>query len=166
MVVAAANVRGTAIKIGNLPGTRSISAGAQLDATAARLRKAEASGDAIEILASMQAATALELPQGVNLSPEVVDAMRDLRRLINSDPALRRPAVPGAENPRSEQSTAICTAREEPHCRALHGPGARVSTRNTNKVQELQFLESFPQSRSRSYLYLHPFLEFRARFHI
>ena len=90
MVVAAANVRGTAIKIGNLPGTRSISAGAQLDATAARLRKAEASGDAIEILASMQAATALELPQGVNPSPEVVDAMRDLRRLINSDPALRR----------------------------------------------------------------------------
>ena len=77
MVVAAANVRGTAIKIGNLPGTRSISAGAQLDATAARLRKAEASGDAIEILASMQAATALELPQGVNPSPEVVDAMRE-----------------------------------------------------------------------------------------
>ena len=88
-MVAAANVRGTAIKIGNLPGTRSISAGAQLDATAARLRKAEASGDAIEILASMQAATALELPQGVNLSPEVVDAMRDLRRLINSDPVMQ-----------------------------------------------------------------------------
>ena len=45
--------RGTAIQIGNLPGARTVSAKAQLDATAARLRSAEASGDPNEMLAAL-----------------------------------------------------------------------------------------------------------------
>ena len=81
--------RGTAIQIGNLPGARTVSAKAQLDATAARLRAAEASGDPNEMLAALQASTSLDLPDGVAMTPELQKLTATMRQRIGAEPELR-----------------------------------------------------------------------------
>ena len=86
--------RGTAIQIGNLPGARTVSAKAQLDATAARLRAAEASGDPNEMLAALQASTSLDLPDGVAMTPELQKLTATMRQRIGAEPGEPRPKPP------------------------------------------------------------------------
>ena len=82
--------RSAAIQIGNLPGARTVSAKAQLDATAARLRAADASGDPNEMLAALQASTSLDLPDGVAMTPELQKLTATMRQRIGAEPDLRR----------------------------------------------------------------------------
>jgi Ca2+-binding EF-hand superfamily protein len=85
-----AQMRGTAIQIGNLPGARSLSATAQLAATAMRLRQAGASGDVTEIQSALLSVSALQLPHGVPISAEVQDLAAELRQRITEDEDLAR----------------------------------------------------------------------------
>ena len=85
-----AQMRGTAIRIGNLPGARSLSATAQLAATAMRLRQAGASGDVAEIQSALLSVSAPQLPHGVPISAEVQDLAAELRQRITEDEDLAR----------------------------------------------------------------------------
>ena len=82
--------RSAALQIGNLPGARTVSAKAQLDATAARLRQADASGDANEILAALSAATSIDLPDEVSIPPVLQKLTASVRKRIATEPALAR----------------------------------------------------------------------------
>ena len=81
-------MRGTAFQIGNLPGTRSLSAKAQFAATAKLLRQAGKSGNVNEIQAALQSVSALQLPAGVSISTEVQDLAVELRQRISEDEEL------------------------------------------------------------------------------
>ena len=84
-----APARGTAVQFGGLKGARSISAHAQLSATAARLRSAGDSTDANEIMAALQAVEVLR-PQGVEIPDDIHDLSASIRLRMETDHDLRR----------------------------------------------------------------------------
>ena len=100
--MAARGARSAAIQIGNLPGARTVSAKAQLDAAANRLRLADEEGDPNEMLAALAAATSLDLPDGVSMTPQLQARTAAMRQRVSAEPELaeldairRSPALKG-----------------------------------------------------------------------
>ena len=100
--MAARGARSAAIQIGNLPGARTVSAKASLDAAANRLRLADEEGDPNEMLAALAAATSLDLPDGVSMTPQLQARTAAMRQRVSAEPELaeldairRSPALKG-----------------------------------------------------------------------
>jgi hypothetical protein len=86
---AAVVTRGTLVQFGSLQGERSISAHAQLSATANRLRDAQRSNDANEMLAALQAAEVLR-PQVADFPNDLGETSFLIRQRLESDTQLRK----------------------------------------------------------------------------